>query len=128
MSLYNVGRICMKIAGRDAGMQCVVLSSLKNSTVLVDGETRRRKVNVKHLEPLDKTLDLTEDASHSEVAKAFEKIGITVMATKPKKAAARPRKVRKVKAKTAKVAQKAKVASKKVSKPKAESKAVEEKA
>ena len=126
MSLYKVGRMCMKIAGRDAGKQCVVLSPLEKQTVLVDGETRRRKVNIKHLEPLEKSVEIKEDAPHSEVAKVFEKLGLKVMETKPKKAAARPRMQRKVKAKTKEPVKKAK-ASKKEAKPKEDAKVAEEK-
>jgi large subunit ribosomal protein L14e len=126
MSLFQIGRMCVKIAGRDAGKQCVVLSSLKDSTVLVDGETRRRNVNVRHLEPLDKTLDIKADASHSDVAKAFETLGLKVFTTKPKKAAARPRMQRTVKVKTAKPVKKAKSAPAKESKPTVEVKKVQE--
>ena len=117
MSLFQIGRMCVKIAGRDAGKQCVVLSTLKDSTVLVDGETRRRNVNVKHLEPLDKTLNLKADAPHNDVAKAFETLGLKVLTTKPKKVGTRPRMQRTVKVKIAKPVKKEKVAPKKVSKP-----------
>ena len=126
MSLFQIGRMCVKIAGRDAGKQCVVLSTLKDSTVLVDGETRRRNVNVRHLEPLDKTLDLKADASHSDVAKAFETLGIKVLTTKPKKAGARPTMQRTVKVKTVKPVTKAKATPKKVSKPTVEVEKVQE--
>ncbi len=127
MSLYKIGRMCMKVAGRDAGKHCVVLSAIENNAVLVDGETRRRKVNLKHLEPLDKEVAIKADASHSEVAKAFEKLGLKALETKAKKAAARPRQVRKAKASKA-VAPKPKAkAAKKEAKPKPAPKKAEEK-
>lgn len=92
MSLFEVGRLCVKIAGRDAGRTCVVVEELDNSYVVVDGATRRKKVNVLHLEPLADMVKLKAKASHDEVAKAFEKLGLSVWETKAKKAAARPKK------------------------------------
>ncbi len=111
MSLFEIGRVCLKIAGRDAGRKCVVVESAGEGYVVVDGSTRRKKVNVKHLEPLSQMLDLKGKASHDVVKKAFEKLGLPVWDTKSKKPAARPKK-QKVK-KQAPVVQ-----EKKTSKPK----------
>jgi large subunit ribosomal protein L14e len=95
--MLEIGRICVKIAGRDAGLKCVIVEQLDDNYVLIDGETRRRKCNIGHLEPLDQTIELKKGASHADVAKAFEKLGYGVHATKAKKAAARPRHGRKSK-------------------------------
>ncbi len=97
MSIFEVGRLCAKIAGRDAGRTCVVVEDLGKGYVLVDGDVRRKKVNVKHLEPMDKTVELKAKTSHAEVKKAFEKLGLAVWETKPKKAAERPKKQKKKK-------------------------------
>ena len=96
----------MKIAGRDAGRTCVVVEAVGNGYVVVDGDVRRKKVNVRHLEPMDKTVDLKVKASHADVKKAFEKAGLSVWETKAKKAAERPKKMKA--AKEAAVEQKAK--------------------
>ena len=109
----------MKIAGRDAGRTCVVVEELGKGYVLVDGDVRRKKVNILHLEPLDKTIALKAKAAHAEVAKAFEKLGLSAWETKAKKAAPRPRKQ---KVKKVKAVKEAKVSKKKV---KAEAKAEE---
>ena len=69
MILFSVGRLCLKLAGRDAGRKCVVVEILDDSFVLVDGDVRRKKVNLKHLEPLAQTLELPNNASHEEVKK-----------------------------------------------------------
>ena len=119
MSLFEVGRLCVKIAGRDAGRTCVVVEELGHSYVMVDGATRRKKVNVLHLEPLADMVKLKANASHDEVKKAFEKLGLPVWETKPKKAAARPKKQKKQKVK-AEVKE-----EKKAAKPKKEAKAEE---
>jgi large subunit ribosomal protein L14e len=96
--MIDVGRLCVKTAGRDAGLKCVIVDVIDDNFVLIDGETRRRKCNILHLEPLDKVLDIRKGASHEQVAKAFEAAGYGVFApkTKPKKAL-RPRKARKSK-------------------------------
>ena len=107
MSIYNVGRVCVKLAGRDAGLKCVVVEEIDANFVLVDGQTRRRKINIRHLEPLEQTVDLKSGADTSAVAKA---LGIEIKAKKSKKPAARPTKQRKVKAKAPKAAKKEKKA------------------
>ncbi len=56
--MFDIGRICVKIAGRDAGRTCVIIDVLEDGYVLVDGQTRRRKCNVRHLEPTKTTVEL----------------------------------------------------------------------
>ena len=91
--MFNVGRICVKIAGRDAGKTCVVIKKIDDLYVIVDGETRRRKCNTKHLEILDKTLDIAEGASEVEVAKLFKsELGIELKQSKSKNAKERAKK------------------------------------
>lgn len=82
---YDVGRLCVKIAGRDAGATCVVVDTIDAHTVLVDGATRRRKCNTCHLEALPNVLSLKKGASHSDVEKEFKKLNLPVLNTKPKK-------------------------------------------
>lgn len=102
MILFEVGRLCVKLAGRDAGNKCVVVQDLGKGYVLVDGNVRRKKVNVKHLEPLSDLMELKEKASHEEVKKAFEKLGLPVWEKKSKKAAERSKKQKKRKEKQVK--------------------------
>jgi large subunit ribosomal protein L14e len=90
--MLEIGRICVKIAGRDAGKKAVVVDVLDEPYVLIDGETRRRKCNVKHLEPLNETIDMSKNATHAEVLKA---LGLKERKKKAKKEkTARPRKVK----------------------------------
>jgi len=95
--MIEIGRLCIKIAGRDAGKRCVIVDILENNRVLIDGETRRRKVNAVHIEPLEQTLDIKKGASAEKVAEAFKKLGVELSTSKPKKTAERPRKARKSK-------------------------------
>ena len=93
--MYKVGRLCVKLAGRDAGKKCVIVDVLKDNYVMIDGATRRRKCNTAHLEPLNKVIKIKKNATHIEVVKEFKKLKIKVLETKPKKALARPKKARK---------------------------------
>ncbi len=92
----EIGRVCVKLAGRDAGKKCVVVDILEGNYVLIDGATRRRKCNILHLEPLNEVINIKKGASHSEVEKEFKKLGYDVWSTKPKKVAEKPKKKRKI--------------------------------
>ena len=69
--MLEVGKVCMKIAGRDAGKLGVVIDILDNTYVVLDGEVRRRKCNIYHLEPLERKVDIKKNASHADVLKAL---------------------------------------------------------
>lgn len=95
--MIEIGRLCIKTAGRDAGKKCAIIDILDDKFVIIDGETRRRKCNNLHLEPLEEKIDIKKGASHSEVIAAFSKINIKARETKPKTKTARPRKLRRSK-------------------------------
>lgn len=92
--MMEVGRLCVKIAGRDTGKRCVIVDVLDDRFVTIDGETRRRKCNVKHLEPRADVLKLKKGASHADVVGEFKKLGIEVKEKKPRQAKPKPRPVR----------------------------------
>jgi large subunit ribosomal protein L14e len=101
--MFEPGRMCLKIAGRDAGKMCVIVKKIDPLFVMIDGETRRRKCNIRHLEPLEKVVDLNEDASREEVKTVFKKeFNIELKDTKPKKATSRTKKQHKKKVKPVK--------------------------
>lgn len=75
MSL-EVGRVCLKLAGRDAGKRCVIVDVIDRNYVLVTGPkdltgVRRRRVNMSHLEPLDERVDVRRNASDEIVKEAL---------------------------------------------------------
>ncbi|MCS7123178.1 MAG: 50S ribosomal protein L14e [Candidatus Aenigmarchaeota archaeon] len=77
----EVGRICRKIAGREAGKYCVVLKKIDENFVLVTGPkqvtgVKRRKCNITHLQPTEHKIEIKEEASDEEVAKALNEQGI----------------------------------------------------
>jgi large subunit ribosomal protein L14e len=70
--MIEPGRVCVKVAGREAGEKCVVLEVLDHNFVVVAGpRVRRRKCNVDHLEPTPHKLEL-KDTSPEGIKKAFE--------------------------------------------------------
>ena len=86
--MIELGRLCVKTAGRDAGKEALIVEVLDKNFVLIDGNTRRRKTNVDHLELLPKKAELKKGASHEEVQKALKSLGVDA----EKKAAARTKK------------------------------------
>lgn len=97
----KIGKLCVKIAGRESGLKCVVLSAPENNAVLIDGQTARKRCNLKHLFPLKEELSLKEQAPHSDVVAAFKKLGIEIKEKKSKPKTRRPPKKRKGKQKEA---------------------------
>lgn len=100
--VLNIGRICVKIAGRDAGKRCVIVKEIDNTYVIVDGQTRRRKVNKFHLEPLDLFCDVSEDADNATVVKVLKDLGIECVekVSKENTTTSRPKKQKKIKSET----------------------------
>jgi len=80
MPAIEVGRICIKIAGREAGRKCVILDIIDKNFVLVTGPpkvsgVRRRRANVNHLEPTPDKIEIKRNATDEEVTEALEKSG-----------------------------------------------------
>lgn len=101
----KVGKLCIKIAGRDAGQACIIVEDLGKGLVLIDGATRRRKCNINHLEILEKSFDLKKGASHEDVVKELKTIGVEVVERKTKEKKA-PKVEKEAKKKPAKKAKK----------------------
>ena len=86
MVVFDVGRVCMKITGREAGKYCVVLKTAgekgkEKAFVWVTGPklltgVKRRRCNVEHLEALPYRMEIKEDAGEEEVVDALKKAGL----------------------------------------------------
>lgn len=91
MPAIEIGRICVKVVGREAGRKCVIVDLADRSFVLVTGPKsvtgiKRRRVNINHLEPLQDKIELKRSASDEEVAetlKASGKLEMMVQIVKP---------------------------------------------
>jgi large subunit ribosomal protein L14e len=69
----EIGRVCIKTKGREAGRKVVVLSDVKEGKVLIDGDkVRRKECNVLHLFPLKEKVSVTKDAKHEDVVKVLK--------------------------------------------------------
>ena len=80
MPAVEVGRICMKMAGRENGKKCVIVDVMDKSFVLITGPkkvtgVKRKRVNINHLKPLQDRLDIKRGASDEEVAQTLEAAG-----------------------------------------------------
>ena len=123
MTLFEVGRVCLKLAGRDSGRKCVVVEEIDSHSVLIDGDVRRKKVNVHHLEPLGEVLEVKRGASHEHIKKVFEEKGWKVWEHTSKTVGARAKKMKKkIAAPTVKKAVKKAVKAEKVPAEKKEAK------
>jgi len=79
MSAIEVGRVCVKLTGREAGSRCVIVDIIDKNYVLVTGPedltgVRRRRVNMSHLKPLDVKLELERNATDEEVSAELRKL------------------------------------------------------
>ncbi|MCE4626880.1 MAG: 50S ribosomal protein L14e [Desulfurococcales archaeon] len=78
----EVGRICVKVYGREAGRKCVIVDIIDENFVLITGPkvltgVRRRRANINHIEPLDVKIDIRKGASDEEVLEAITNSGLT---------------------------------------------------
>jgi large subunit ribosomal protein L14e len=77
MPAIEVGRICVKTRGREKGKRCVVVDIIDRSFALVTGPkmltgVRRRRVNIKHLEPTVEKIQIQRGASDEEIKKLLD--------------------------------------------------------
>ncbi len=98
--LFNVGRVCVKIAGREAGHKCVIVKKIDNNFVLIDGDVRRRKCNINHLMPLEYEISIKTTTKSDEIKKELIKLGLMrekLRHKEKKEKKPRPRRVKKKK-------------------------------
>jgi large subunit ribosomal protein L14e len=81
MTTTDIGRVCVKTLGREAGSKCVVVDIIDKSYVLVTGPrsltgVKRRRANVRHLQPLGDRIDIAKGADDDEVLKTLDTAGL----------------------------------------------------
>jgi large subunit ribosomal protein L14e len=78
MSVYDIGRVCVKLMGRETGYYCLIVDVIDKNYLLIDGlKVRRRRVNYKHIEPTTDTVDIKKGASHEDIETAIKKAKLT---------------------------------------------------
>jgi large subunit ribosomal protein L14e len=80
MPAIEVGRVCVKVAGRESGKKCVIVDVMDKSFVLVTGPknvtgVKRRRVNINHVAPTEDTIQVKRGASDEEVTQMLEASG-----------------------------------------------------
>jgi large subunit ribosomal protein L14e len=84
----EIGRICVKIAGRESGKKCVIVDFINKNFVLITGPkevtgVKRRRVNIDHLEPTPDKIEIERGASDEVIIEALKKMGKLEEMTKP---------------------------------------------
>lgn len=80
MPAIEVGRICVKLTGREAGRKCVIVDVMDKSFILITGPktvtgVKRRRVNINHIEPFPDKIEIKRGASDEEVIEALKTAG-----------------------------------------------------
>jgi len=76
----EVGRICVKVVGRESGKKCAVVDLVDKNYILITGPKtvsgiKRRRVNINHLEPTGEKIDIKRGATDEEVTEALKAAG-----------------------------------------------------
>lgn len=80
-----IGQLCIKLSGREAGHYCVILDKIDDKFVLIDGNVKRRKCNLSHLEFLDKKLNVKKTDSQDKIHELMKEAGIKTTIPREKK-------------------------------------------
>ena len=77
MPAIEVGRVCVKVAGRESGRKCVIVDVMDKSFVMVTGPkkvtgVKRRRANINHVAPTEDTIQIKRGASDEEVTQILE--------------------------------------------------------
>jgi large subunit ribosomal protein L14e len=88
----EVGRICVKIVGREAGKKCIIVDVVDKNFVLITGPKsvsgiKRRRVNISHLEPTSEKIEIKRGTTDEEIAEALKTAGKLEEMAKPVKPA-----------------------------------------
>jgi large subunit ribosomal protein L14e len=76
MPAIEIGRICVKLMGREAGKKCVVVDLVDKNFVLITGpysinKVKRRRANTSHIEPTKIKVALKRGATDEEIVEAL---------------------------------------------------------
>ena len=72
MQAIDIGRVCLKVKGREQGERCVVLDVIdRNFVVVVGPNVKRRRVNMNHIRLLDEAVPLQRNATDEEAIAAL---------------------------------------------------------
>jgi len=77
MPAIDIGRICVKLSGREAGKKCIVVDVVDKNFVLITGPkqlngVKRRRVNVSHIEPTERKVNISRGESDEQLTKTLD--------------------------------------------------------
>jgi len=77
MPAIDIGRICVKITGREAHKKCIVVDVIDKNFVLITGPkqlngVRRRRTNISHIEPTERKVNVRRGESDEELMKTLD--------------------------------------------------------
>ena len=72
MAAIQIGRVCVKTQGREKRLKCIIVDVIDKNFLLITGPpaisgVKRRRVNVKHIQPLDYVIDINRGMSDEEI-------------------------------------------------------------
>lgn len=76
----EVGRICIKIVGRESGKKCAVVDIVDKNFILITGPKtisgiKRRRVNINHVEATQNKINIKRGATDEEVIEVLKATG-----------------------------------------------------
>lgn len=79
--MLELGRICLKIAGREAGKYAVIIENIDDNFVLITGPksitgVKRRKCNIDHIEPTENKFDINSKADDVSIENLWRSSGL----------------------------------------------------
>ena len=81
--MFSIGKVVVKVAGRDAGKTGIITEVIDERYVMIAGETRKRKCNIKHLELTGQQITLSGNVNdESAIITALQKIDSSIMKKK----------------------------------------------
>ena len=80
MPAIEVGKICVKTLGREAGKKCVIVEVVDQNFVLITGpkaitSVKRRRANVNHVKPTNEMIEIRKGATDEEITEALKTAG-----------------------------------------------------
>ncbi|MFN4046238.1 MAG: 50S ribosomal protein L14e [Acidilobaceae archaeon] len=88
MPAVEIGRICVKTRGREAGRKAVIVDIIDQNYILITGPKKltgikRRRVNINHVEPLETKIEIRKGASDEEVLEAVKNANLEEFMRQP---------------------------------------------
>jgi large subunit ribosomal protein L14e len=79
--MIELGRVVLKIAGREAGKYAVIVENVNDTFVLITGPksitgVKRRKCNIDHIEPTEHKLEIDSKADDSTIENIWRSSGL----------------------------------------------------